>query len=53
MTACVPVHFCRQQADRLVGLNGTRLFTVLYGGKVLKVGRGARRPPLAMLDREA
>ena len=30
---------CRQRADWLVGLNGTRLFTVLYGGKVLKVGR--------------
>ncbi len=30
---------CRQRADWLVGLNGTRLFTVLYGGKMLKVGR--------------
>lgn len=30
---------CRQEADWLVGINGTRLFTVLYGGKVLKVGR--------------
>ena len=29
---------CREQADWLVGLKGTRLFTVLYGGKVLKVG---------------
>ncbi|MBO5354066.1 MAG: DNA topoisomerase, partial [Lachnospiraceae bacterium] len=29
---------CRQEADWLVGINGTRLFTVLYGGKVLKVG---------------
>ena len=27
---------CRQQADWLVGLNGTRLFTVLYGGKGFK-----------------
>ena len=27
---------CRQEADWLVGINGTRLFTVLYGGKVLK-----------------
>lgn len=43
---------CRQQADWLVGLNGTRLFTVLYGGKVLKVGR-VQTPTLAMLvDRE-
>ncbi len=43
---------CRQEADWLVGLNGTRLFTVLYGGKVLKVGR-VQTPTLAMLvDRE-
>ena len=35
-----------------MGLNGTRLFTVLYGGKVLKVGR-VQTPTLAMLvDRE-
>ena len=31
-----------------MGLNGTRLFTVLYGGKVLKVGR-VQTPTLAML----
>ena len=44
---------CRQEADWLVGINGTRLFTVLYGGKVLKVGR-VQAPTLAMLaDREA
>ena len=44
---------CRQRADWLVGLNGTRLFTVLYGGKVLKVGR-VQTPTLAMLvEREA
>lgn len=44
---------CRQEADWLVGLNGTRLFTVLYGGKVLKVGR-VQTPTLAMLvEREA
>ncbi len=44
---------CRQEADWLVGINGTRLFTVLYGGKVLKVGR-VQTPTLAMLvDREA
>ena len=43
---------CRQEADWLVGLNGTRLFTVLYRGKVLKVGR-VQTPTLAMLvDRE-
>ena len=39
---------CRQQADWLVGLNGTRLFTVLYRGKVLKVGR-VQTPTLAMM----
>ena len=44
---------CRQEADWLVGINGTRLFTVLYGGKVLKVGR-VQTPTLTMLvDREA
>ena len=36
-----------------MGLNGTRLFTVLYRSKVLKVGR-VQTPTLAMLvDREA
>lgn len=39
---------CRQQADWLVGINGTRLFTVLYKGKVLKVGR-VQTPTLAMI----
>lgn len=44
---------CRQEADWLVGINGTRLFTVLYGGKALKVGR-VQTPTLAMLvEREA
>ena len=44
---------CRQEADWLVGINGTRLFTVLYGGKALKVGR-VQTPTLAMLvDRES
>ena len=44
---------CRQEADWLVGIHGTRLFTVLYGGKALKVGR-VQTPTLAMLvDREA
>lgn len=43
---------CRQQADWLVGINGTRFFTTLYGGRVLKVGR-VQTPTLAMLvDRE-
>ena len=43
---------CRQQADWLVGINGTRLFTVLYN-RLLKVGR-VQTPTLAMLvDREA
>ena len=42
---------CRQEADWLVGINGTRLFTVLYGA--LKVGR-VQTPTLAMLvDRES
>ena len=39
---------CRQRADWLVGLNCTRLFTVLYGGRVLKVGR-VQTPTLAMI----
>lgn len=39
---------CRSKADWLVGINGTRLFTVLYGGKTLKVGR-VQTPTLAML----
>lgn len=44
---------CRQESDWLVGINGTRLFTVLYGGKALKVGR-VQTPTLAMLvDRES
>ena len=44
---------CRQEADWLVGINGTRLFTILYGGKALKVGR-VQTPTLAMLvDRES
>lgn len=39
---------CRQRADWLVGINGTRLFTTLYGGRILKVGR-VQTPVLAML----
>ena len=30
---------CRQEADWLIGINATRLFTVLYRTKVWKVGR--------------
>ena len=44
---------CRQRADWLVGMNGTRLFTVLYKSRLLKVGR-VQTPTLAMLvEREA
>ena len=39
---------CRAKADWLVGINGTRLFTVLYGGRTLNVGR-VLTPTLAML----
>ena len=39
---------CRQEADWLVGLNGTRLFTTLYGSQTLKVGR-VQSPCLAMI----
>ena len=43
---------CRQRAEWLVGLNATRLFTVLYRGGTLKAGR-VQTPTLAMLaDRE-
>ncbi len=38
----------RQRADWLVGINGTRLFSVLYGHKVHKVGR-VQSPTLAMV----
>lgn len=39
---------CRQRADWLVGINATRLFTSMYGGKLLRVGR-VQTPALAML----
>lgn len=39
---------CRQRADWLVGLNGTRFFTTLYGGRVLNVGR-VQTPTLSMI----
>ena len=44
---------CRAKADWLVGINGTRLFTTLYKGKTLNVGR-VLTPTLALLaEREA
>lgn len=44
---------CRQKADWLVGINATRLFTTLYKGRSLNVGR-VMTPTLALLtDREA
>ncbi|GHV39791.1 DNA topoisomerase [Clostridia bacterium] len=39
---------CRSQADWLVGLNGTRLFSCLYNGVTLNVGR-VQSPTLAMI----
>lgn len=42
----------RSKADWLVGINGTRLFTTLYNGTLLKVGR-VQSPTLAMIvDRD-
>ncbi len=38
----------RSKADWLVGINGTRLFTTLYKGPTLKVGR-VQSPTLAMI----
>lgn len=44
---------CRAQADWIVGINATRLFSVLYQGQTLNVGR-VMSPTLAMLvQREA
>lgn len=43
---------CRAKADWLVGINATRLFTTLYHGKTLNVGRVVT-PTLALItDRE-
>ena len=43
---------CRAKADWLIGINGTRLFSILNGGKTLNVGR-VITPTLALLtDRE-
>ena len=39
---------CRAKADWLVGINGTRLFTTLYNGKTLNVGR-VMTPTLALI----
>ncbi|GHU35761.1 DNA topoisomerase [Clostridia bacterium] len=39
---------CREQADWAVGISATRLYTVLYGGATLNVGR-VQSPTLAML----
>ena len=39
---------CRAKADWLVGINGTRLFTCLYGGKTLTIGR-VMTPTLALV----
>lgn len=44
---------CRAKADWLIGINGTRLFTCLYRGKTLNVGR-VLTPTLTLLaEREA
>ena len=44
---------CRQKADWLVGINATRLFTTLYRGRTLHIGR-VMTPTLALLtDRES
>ena len=44
---------CRQKTDWLVGINATRLFTTIYKGRTLNVGR-VMTPTLALLtDREA
>ena len=44
---------CRAKADWLVGINGTRLFSTLYKGQTLNVGR-VLTPTLALLmEREA
>lgn len=43
---------CRAKADWLVGINGTRLFTTLYNGVTLNVGR-VMAPTLALLTQRA
>ena len=39
---------CRAKADWLIGINATRLFTTVYGGRTLNVGRVVT-PTLALL----
>ena len=43
---------CRSQADWIVGINATRLFSVLYGGGALNVGR-VQSPSLSMIVERA
>ncbi|GHU79363.1 DNA topoisomerase [Clostridia bacterium] len=43
---------CRAQADYVVGINMTRLFSVLYKGSTLNVGR-VQTPTLALIVRRA
>ena len=44
---------CRARADWVTGINATRLFSILYGGATLNVGR-VQSPTLAMMvSREA
>ena len=44
---------CRAKADWLIGINGTRLFSTVYGGRTLNVGRVVT-PTLALLvERDA
>ena len=44
---------CRAKADWLIGINGTRLFTCLYKGKTLNVGRVLTPTLTLMAEREA
>lgn len=44
---------CRAKADWLIGINGTRLFTCLYKGKTLNVGRVLTPTLTLLVEREA
>lgn len=44
---------CRAKADWLIGINGTRLFTTLYKGKTLNVGRVLTPTLMLLAEREA
>ncbi|NCE65084.1 type IA DNA topoisomerase [Pseudoflavonifractor sp. 524-17] len=44
---------CRAQADWLVGINATRLFTCLYKGRTLNVGRVLTPTLTLLVEREA